>query len=138
MYDASDPLLNNPRLIAAANTLHDAGPPPVPNVLDGDNALEIADLNYTDIAGLGNQTFNEFFGTMQSELGARIQTEEDLVTDGAAITAMLEAAIQSETGVNLDEEMMEMIAAQKAFDASARIVTVVDEMMSLIIHGLGA
>ncbi|NCC49896.1 MAG: flagellar hook-associated protein FlgK [Spartobacteria bacterium] len=133
IHDPANPAMDNPRLIAAANTLHDMGPPRIPNVGDGANALEIADLCYADLAALGDMTFNEFYAAMVGDLGAAVQTAETLAGDGAQVISMLEDAIQSESGVNLDEELIEMLQAQRAYQAAARIISTVDEMLQVVL-----
>jgi len=133
IHDPANPAMDNPRLIAAANTLHEAGPPRIPNVGDGGNALEIADLCYSDLAALGDMTFNEFYAAMVGDLGAAVQTAETLAGDGASVIGMLQDAIQAESGVNLDEELIELLKAQRAYQAAARIITTVDEMIQTIL-----
>ena len=44
---------------------------------------------------------------------------------------------QSVSAVSLDEEMTDMIKYQQAYNASARMITVVDEMLDKIINGMG-
>jgi flagellar hook-associated protein 1 FlgK len=40
-------------------------------------------------------------------------------------------------GVSIDEEMSNMIKYQQAFNASARVVTAVDEMLNKVVNSLG-
>jgi flagellar hook-associated protein 1 FlgK len=44
---------------------------------------------------------------------------------------------QSTSAVSLDEEMTNMIQFQHAYNASARMVTMIDEMLDKIVNGLG-
>lgn len=133
IHDTSNPLNDNPELIAAAATLHAAG---VPNTGDGANALLIAQLVYNKSAALGNQSYSEYWNGNLSALGATIKSESDLAEDGKAVINMLSDAIQNETGVNLDEEMISMIEAQRAYQASSKVFTILDEMLDFIINGL--
>ena len=41
------------------------------------------------------------------------------------------------SSVSLDEEMTNMITFQQAYNANARMITVVDEMLDKIINGMG-
>ena len=45
----------------------------------------------------------------------------------------LEAQRQSVSGVNVDEEAINLLAFQRAFQASARFLTVVDELMGTLL-----
>ncbi|MNC82803.1 Flagellar hook-associated protein 1 [compost metagenome] len=44
---------------------------------------------------------------------------------------------QSVSGVSIDEEMTSMIKYQHAYNAAARVMTSVDEMLDKIINGMG-
>ena len=44
---------------------------------------------------------------------------------------------ESVAGVSLDEEMTNLIKFQKSYVASARIVTLIDDMLEKIINGMG-
>ena len=49
----------------------------------------------------------------------------------------LESRRQEISGVNLDEEAVNLIRYQKAYEASARAMTTLDEILSLIVNRLG-
>lgn len=137
IHHSTNPLLDNPRLIAAAGTLHDpGGPDEGPNVGDGANALDIAGLAHAQTVGI--YTFEQYFSSMVGALGATVQTELNLAGDGEAIISMLINSIQAETGVSLDEEMIEMLSAQRAYEAAARLLTTIDDLMDLVINRMGA
>jgi len=130
--------ISTPRLVAAANTLHDPGPPPIPNVADGGNALEIAALFSQNFPGLENLTFNGYHAHTMVELGAYIQSTENAADDGLVVVNMLKDAIQSESGVSLDDELVEMMAAQRAYQAAVRLVNAADGMLDVVINRMGA
>ena len=56
-------------------------------------------------------------------------------------TETLKGAVEhrraSISSVSLDEEMTDMIKFQQAYNASARMITVVDETLDKIINGMG-
>lgn len=134
IYDPADPLAMDVRLIAAAASRHAAGPPPVPNQGDGARALEIAELANEAMAALNGQTFNSFHNIGLSMLGGTVASENALAENGNDIVEALKDAIQAETGVNLDEELMEMVSAQRAFQAAARLMNTVDEMITTVLQ----
>ena len=39
--------------------------------------------------------------------------------------------------VNIDEEMIDMVGAQRAYEASARVINAVDEILDVIVNRLG-
>lgn len=131
IYDPANPLDMDPYLVAAATSRFDVG---VPNPGDGSLALQIADLATQNRAALNNQNFNAYHTTGLSLLGGLIQTELALADDGDAIINSLKDQLQAEIGVNMDEELMDMVLAQRAFQAAARLLQVVDELMVTIIQ----
>ena len=131
LYNPANPLLNQPRLIAAAATIYGPG---MPNTGDGAMALAIADLSQVRLPALGDQTLADYFTGVVGTLAASINSEEDLTADGQAVLDTLNNAIQGETGVSLDEEMIDMLACQRAYQASARLVTTIDEMLDTLIN----
>ena len=135
LYDAADPMNNQPERIAAAKTLFDpGGPNEGPNTGDGAVALEIADMVSQDYAALNNQTFNSFYTQIETNLGAEIQSETDMAAASASIIGNLEDAIQSDSGVSLDEELVNMITAQRAYQACARLASETNSMFDSILN----
>jgi len=133
LYNYSNPLLGHPELVAAAMTL-DPGPPPIPNVGDGSNALRIADLGNTNLFGLGERTCSEYFTDMTAAVGASKATAEDLANNNQIALDAYANIIQETDGVNLDEELLDMMSAQRAFAAASRVATTVDEMMQVLLN----
>lgn len=134
IYDPSNPMGMDPARLAAAATRHDEGPPPIPNPGDGARALQIAELATSARPGLNGQTLAAYHATGQALLGGMIQTERALAADGQSIIDALKDALQAETGVNLDEELMDMLSAQRAFQAASRLLQTIDELMVTILQ----
>ena len=135
LYNPANPLLNNPRLVAAAATLHDpGGPNEGPNTGDGAIALAIAGLYLQRQGALGDQTFNDFYTQMNGHLGERVNAAANARANSAMVMRMLENAIQSESGVSLDEELVNMITAQRAYQAAARLAADVNRMFDVIMN----
>lgn len=137
--DATDMVVNNtlifdPALIAAAATRYSAGPPPLPNVGDGAQALAVADLCAVKIAALDNRSFGQYYSDMLISLGGKLVNEQNLAENGKAVIAMLQNAIQQDSGVNLDAEMVEMLSAQRAFQAASKIIATADSMLDTLIN----
>jgi flagellar hook-associated protein 1 FlgK len=53
------------------------------------------------------------------------------------ITTQVDAARESTAGVDLDEEMTNMIQYQQAYNAAARFITAIDEALDTLINGTG-
>lgn len=113
----------------------------------GDNAtaLAIAQLKNINVltdtgsgyAGNPTETTDEFYNNMVSKLGTDSQKA---ITDSEVVDRFLEyyeTRRQEISGVSIDEEMTKMIESQRSFQAAARMLNVVDEMLDRIINGLG-
>jgi flagellar hook-associated protein 1 FlgK len=53
-------------------------------------------------------------------------------------TESLDRARSAQSAVNLDEEMTSMVEYQHAYEAAARFLTVIDEMLDTLINRTGA
>ena len=133
IYDPANPLAMDSSLVAAAASRYDAGPPPVPNPGDGSRALEIADLATQTFAALGQQTLGGYHTTGMALLGGLVRSEAVLAEDGKAIQGSLTDALQAEIGVNMDEELMNMLQAQRAFDSAGKLLQTFDEMIQTLL-----
>jgi flagellar hook-associated protein 1 FlgK len=119
-------LVSDPSLIQAAGA---AGAP-------GDNtvALALAQLATAPQAGLGNQTFSDAYIQAVAGLGYSLSDANTQVDNSARVQAMMLQQRDSVSGVSVDEEMSDLIRYQKAYEASAKLVTTVDEMLDTILN----
>ena len=124
---AVDPgLLNDPSTLQAAGTAGAAG--------DNAVALALAKLATAKIGGLGNQTFNDAYGQQVVNLGNSLANANDQVANHEAVNNLLMSRRDSVSGVSLEEEMTSLISYQKAYQAAARIVTTVDQMLDDLLN----
>jgi flagellar hook-associated protein 1 len=97
----------------------------------GDNsiALQLAELANTAQSGLGGQTFSGSFNETVGNFGDTVQTANTQVTNQTAVMNMLTNQQQSISGVSIDEEMTNLLTFQQAYEASAELVTTVNQML---------
>ncbi len=100
------------------------------------NALLLAALKH-DTTAMGTSTFDDYYRGMAAQLGVDSQAAEKMVNNQQLVLSQLENQRQQISGVSLDEEMTSMIKFQHAYNAAARVVTSVDEMLDTIINRLG-
>ena len=98
---------------------------------DGDNALALSSLQDKLVFG-GNTTLNGFYNSTVSQVGVRTRSAEDGLDQQDGLMLELENQRQSVSGVSLDEELINLIKFQQAFEASARMITVVEEMFDVL------
>jgi flagellar hook-associated protein 1 FlgK len=84
-----------------------------------------------------NATFDGFTGQMVSALGIESQKAQRLLDNSQILLSDVENNRQSISGVSLDEEMSNMIKFQHAYNAAARTITTMDEMLDKIINSMG-
>ena len=48
--------------------------------------------------------------------------------------AAADTAVETDSGVNVDEEMTSMLQFQRSYQAAARVVTTVDEILDTLIN----
>jgi flagellar hook-associated protein 1 FlgK len=109
----------------------------------GDNSLALA------VAQLANQgfatsasdeidgSFSEFFSKTVSKLGQALAGANSRVDDQTNIEQLVRAQRDGISGVSLDEEMADLLKYQRAFQASSRVFSVIDELLDNVVNRLG-
>ncbi len=95
---------------------------------DGSNAINIAELR---------PIFDDAYQRFVTEIGIEVQESESLANNQDALVEHLEVLRQSVMGVNMDEELVNLVKFQHAYDAAARLMSVVDEMLDRLINRTG-
>lgn len=129
----NDDVYKNPDLIAAArvDTTTANWEKAVGN---GDNALffyNAKSAKLTDLGGLSMQDFLISMGTKAALKADDLQKQADAQ---GAIVDSISNQILSETGVNLDEELSNMIIYQQGYNASARVFSACVEMFDTLVN----
>jgi flagellar hook-associated protein 1 FlgK len=108
---------------------------------DGGNARALTDLqsklvfdNVTLKAGSGTFTFDEFYSSIVSTVGIQSYATRSTLSQKDGILLQLNTRRESISGVSIDEEMINMIKFQQAFNAAARLIGVAEEMMDNLIN----
>jgi flagellar hook-associated protein 1 FlgK len=97
-------------------------------------ALALAQLAAQDNPALGNQSITRSYTQTVSTLGNAIETATDQLNTSQAISASLTNQRSSQSGVSIDEEMTNLMQFQKAYEASAQLVTTLSAMMETVIN----
>lgn len=77
-----------------------------------------------------------FFKDMIDKLGVQSQEAERMVTNQDSLLSSLEQSRDSVSGVSLDEEFANLIQFQHSYNANAKIISTVDELLDVVINGL--
>lgn len=107
----------------------------------GESNTKIIDLisssRHETLLADGKQSFYEFMTGIIAELGVEAETASNLKGNNELLRSEINQARESVKGVSLDEEMTNMIKYQHAFNAAARVITAVDEMIGRVIDNMG-
>ncbi|UOQ94400.1 flagellar hook-associated protein FlgK [Halobacillus shinanisalinarum] len=105
---------------------------------NGGNALDLANVLDEPAAMLGEETsVGTFYESMIGTMAVEAQEAYRMQSNSATLKASVNQQRQSVSAVSLDEEMTNMIKFQHAYNAAARNITVVDEMLDRIINQMG-
>jgi len=101
----------------------------------GDNtvALALAQLADQPVAALGNRTFQDYYSQMVAQLGLGLRNANGQLADHQLVLNLLHRQRDALGGVSLDEEMTDLIRYQKAYEASARLIVTLDEMLETVL-----
>ena len=117
-------LVNDPSLVQASGSATASG--------DNTVALQLADLGSATQSNLDGQTFGDSYGETVAALGDALSNANTQVTNQSAVSNMLSTQQSSVSGVNIDQEMTNLIGFQRAYEASAELVTTVNQMMETL------
>ncbi|MCE9680004.1 flagellar hook-associated protein FlgK [Shewanella sp. AS1] len=100
---------------------------------DNSNAIAMAGLNEAKIMQGGSSTLNDVFENTKLEVGSKAKSAEVILSSASAVYAQAYNRVQSESGVNLDEEAANLMRFQQAYQASARIMTTASELFDTLL-----
>jgi flagellar hook-associated protein 1 FlgK len=117
--------ITDPRLVAASATATVGGN------LDGSNATALAGL--ATAAGGPDGTYRQ----MIANLGVAAQSAGRRVSIQDGVKQQVDDSLAGQSGVNLDEEMTNMLSYQRAYEAAARVMSVIDSSLDTLINHTG-
>jgi flagellar hook-associated protein 1 FlgK len=97
----------------------------------------------TDLTTAGNDSLQvetsatTFYGNIVSVLGADVNRAQGLEQSSGLLVDHLDGLRQSVSGVNIDEEVTNLNASQHAYNAAARVITTIDDMLDTLINRTG-
>jgi flagellar hook-associated protein 1 FlgK len=153
-------ILNNPDLIQAGSGTSGSGDGTralaIANL--GNLSLDIQDMSSTDgrtyfaatdsnlvadtngistlPASSNGTTFSNYFTSSITNLGEQTSQAQQQLTNQTAVLNSLTQTRTSTSGVSTDEEMTNLIQYQHAYEANAKIISTVDELLGVVINNL--
>ncbi|MGI9539047.1 MAG: flagellar basal body rod C-terminal domain-containing protein, partial [Miltoncostaeaceae bacterium] len=103
-----------------------------------DNAVAIGQFQFaTQVIGGQTTTIGGYYQSLVASVGLEVDQSARLAAVQLGVVDAARERRESVSGVNIDEEIADMIRFQKSFNAAARMMTTVDEMLDLIVNRLG-
>ncbi|WML46886.1 flagellar hook-associated protein FlgK [Neobacillus sp. PS3-34] len=117
-----------------------SGDPAIATLGDGSNVLALARVinNKYEYSANEQADFQSYYQGVIGSMAVKSQEATRLSQNSTSLQQAVEEKRQSVSSVSLDEEMTNMIQFQHAYNASARMITLQDEMLDKIINGMGA
>lgn len=101
-------------------------------------ALAVADVaRQTFSTGGGasiDGTISEFYGKTVTGLGVKLSSINSKLGDQDLVQQLITRQRDAVSGVSMDEEMADLIKFQRAYQASSRVLTIVDSMLDTLIN----
>jgi flagellar hook-associated protein 1 FlgK len=101
---------------------------------DGDNAGSIAVIQSQNNSSLGGVTVDNYYDSLVTKIGQDVSDAQNNNDQQTAILNQIDNQRQSVSGVSLDEEMMNLIKYEAAYNAAGRLTAVANTMMGTIIN----
>jgi flagellar hook-associated protein 1 FlgK len=113
----------DPVQVAASSYVTATGGP----TLDGSHAdlLATADLGGGD------------YRRLVTAFGAEVASARRIAESQGVLTGQVDAAREAISGISIDEEMVNLLAAQRAYEGAARVMTAIDSMLDTLINRTG-
>ncbi len=121
----SSVLQNDPSKIAAGKTLKPG---------DSSNAEAVAQLQLKKVMVNSTQSIDEYYNAFLGTIGSAKQRYDSIYKAKQATVHQLETTKQSLEGVSLDEEAANLIKFQRAYQANAKFISVIDDMTQTLLN----
>jgi flagellar hook-associated protein 1 FlgK len=111
--------ITDPRAVAAAQ--------PGKGALDASNADALATMDLGAIQ----------YRSLVTQFGVQVSSARRVADNQGVLTSQVDASRESLAGVNIDEEMVNLLAAQRAYEGAARVITAIDSVLDTLINRTG-
>jgi len=100
---------------------------------DNRNGLLLASLQNAKTVS-GNKSFSETFGLIVNNVGNKTRELDILNTAEAQVLEQTTAAVQAESGVNLDEEATNLIRYQQSYQAAGKLMQIASQLFDVLLQ----
>lgn len=104
---------------------------------DGRAAVEMAAIRNTKIMIGSQRTFDDYFADTITNVGLKGEQAQNQLATQNKIIGDLRDLRDSISGVNIDEELADIIKFQHGYNVAAKFISVQDELLDTLINRLG-
>jgi flagellar hook-associated protein 1 FlgK len=97
------------------------------------NAVQMADIQNQLLMSGGTATIDDFYNGLVSDVGSNSSQAQTNSDHQSTVSDQLSTYREEVSGVNMDEEMINMVQYQSAYSAAAKLVTTVNRMCDTLI-----
>lgn len=128
-FSVNKEFFNNPRLLATASNVTDG-------VENNDIVMKLLELK-ENRKMFEQGAPDEFFNTLVAEIGIDARSAGNLADSQNNILQAITNQRLSVSGVDIDEEAMNLVKFQNAYNLSAKVISVMDEVYGRLINYMG-
>ncbi|MBL4907233.1 MAG: hypothetical protein JKX94_07265, partial [Sneathiella sp.] len=114
---------------------------PALSLADNRGALAFQDLSsatttFATVGGIPGSTVTiaEYAAQILATAGLDAARADSLQSDRSALAGVLESKLMEASGVNMDEELANLIIYQNAYNAAARVITTARDMYDILLN----
>ncbi|GAA3801812.1 flagellar hook-associated protein FlgK [Nocardioides panacisoli] len=123
-YDPADPAASLAVAITDTSKIAAAS---VAGTVDGNNADALSQTGNVESA----------YQRLVNSFGVEVSTLNSRTTNQQALAGSVDESREQQAGVNLDEETVNLMTAQRAYQAAARVMSTIDEVLDTLINRTG-
>lgn len=102
--------------------------------MTSEQAWAVAQLREQKVVGDQEATLDTYYHRLMTSIGADLKAAQHGLENVNAILSQVDILRESVSGVNLDEELARMIQFQYGYQAAARVINVMDELLDTLIN----
>lgn len=105
----------------------------LPDFTSNGTALELAELRNASLASQDGLSLTEIYNRNVEDYGVRLGDANQRLEANGIVLDNLNAQQQAVSGVNIDEETINLLQYQRSYQANARLISVVDELFDTLL-----
>ena len=101
---------------------------------NNENALALGALQNNDVSINGtSSTISDFYSNIVSNIGTQSQSANTNYTNSTSVLTNLQNQLSSSVGVNMNQQMTNLVNYQNSYQAAAKITSSVETIMTALL-----